>query len=73
MRHGRHPIIARAVGLVALGLLAPQIASASNGAGQRTPPIYPLAACIAEVDRSLHPVFHPLAEPTLRPGGAWRT
>ncbi len=44
--------------LIALGVLAPQIASASNGAGQRTPPIYPLAACIAEVDRSVDPVFH---------------
>ncbi|MGH1346500.1 MAG: hypothetical protein ACRBN8_33345 [Nannocystales bacterium] len=44
--------------LIALGVLAPQIASASNGAGQRTPPIYPLAACITEVDRSTDPVFH---------------
>ncbi|MBV1857329.1 MAG: hypothetical protein KUG77_02880 [Nannocystaceae bacterium] len=44
--------------LIALGVLAPQFAHASNGAGQRTPPIYPLAACIAEVDRSIDPVFH---------------
>jgi len=44
--------------LIALGVLAPQIASASNGAGQRTPPIYPLAACIAEVNRSVDAVFH---------------
>lgn len=44
--------------LIALGVLAPQIASASNGAGQRTPPIYPLAACITEVDRSADPMFH---------------
>ncbi len=44
--------------LIALGALAPQTASASNGAGQRTPPIYPLAACIAEVDRSVDAVFH---------------
>lgn len=44
--------------LIALGVLAPQVASASNGAGQRTPPIYPLAACIAEVDRSVDSMFH---------------
>ena len=44
--------------LIALGVFAPQIALASNGAGQRTPPIYPLAACIAEVERSTDPLFH---------------
>lgn len=44
--------------LIALVVLTPHIASASNGAGQRTPPIYPLAACIAQVDRSEDPVFH---------------
>lgn len=44
--------------LIALGLLVPLIASASNGAGQRTPPIFPLAACIAEIDRSTDPIFH---------------
>ncbi|MEM6294536.1 MAG: hypothetical protein AAGA54_24900 [Myxococcota bacterium] len=36
----------------------PASAAASNGVGQRTPPVYPRAACISEVDRSVDPVFH---------------
>lgn len=36
----------------------PGLAFASNGAGVRTPPVYPQAACITNVDRSVDPVFH---------------
>lgn len=41
-----------------LGMLVPSAASASNGAGVRTPPVFPLAACITDVDRSQDPIFH---------------
>ncbi len=37
---------------------APTSAVASNGVGQRTPPVYPRAACITQIDRSADPVFH---------------
>lgn len=43
---------------IGLGLLVPNVAWASNGAGIRTPPIFPQAACITDVDRSEDPVFH---------------
>ena len=48
------------MGKIALGitLLVPQVVWASNGAGIRTPPIFPQAACITDVDRSEDPVFH---------------
>jgi hypothetical protein len=39
-------------------LLLPGWARASNGAGMRTPPVYPQAACITNVDRSVDPMFH---------------
>jgi hypothetical protein len=39
-------------------LLLPGWARASNGAGMRTPPVYPQAACITYVDRSVDPMFH---------------
>lgn len=44
--------------VIVLGLLLPSVASASNGAGVRTPPIFPQAACITDVNRSEDPVFH---------------
>lgn len=44
--------------LPVLGFPVANVVLASNGAGVRTPPIYPLAACIADVDRSEDPVFH---------------
>ncbi len=45
--------------LIATCALAPlSVAHASNGAGVRTPPVYPRASCIADVDRTLDPVFH---------------
>lgn len=41
-----------------IGLLVPSVASASNGAGVRTPPVFPQAACITDIDRGEDPVFH---------------
>ena len=43
---------------VALAVLSPGVALASNGAGVRTPPIFPQAACITDVDRSEDPSLH---------------
>lgn len=40
-----------------LSLLA-GVAHASNGVGQRTPPIFPRAECITSIDRSVDPVLH---------------
>lgn len=44
--------------MIVSGLLVPSIASASNGAGVRTPPVFPQAACVTDIDRSEDPVFH---------------
>ncbi len=44
--------------VLALGGVLPSVASASNAAVARTPPIYVRAACIVEVDRTVDPTFH---------------
>ncbi len=45
--------------MIAACVLTPLLdAHASNGAGVRTPPVYPRASCIGDVDRSVDPVFH---------------